>query len=248
MSSLNRCRAPGCTITRLITAHIVPQGIARRLSKSEGRNYNIDGIRAGKARFQNGHFDRAILCASCDGHLGNHYDGYISSLCWAIPKTDLSGLNAPFILASIDGSRFASAILAILWRASISKRDEWRDVDLGPYEDLVAGVLFNGVPLEDLRESEVVVERLASNKFDARSVFTHPTRTSDVPYEYCMVIGGFRVTVRFAKWASPLTSRGVVVGAGSRWLITSCVRLEDTPEFAAMLPAVRAYRRRHEGR
>lgn len=248
MDSLRNCRAPGCIATRLITAHIIPQGIARRLSKSEGGNYSIDGMRAGRAKFQNGCYDKSILCASCDGHLGNRYDGYISSLCPIIPRTGLSELNTPFIWNPIDGSRFISAILAILWRASISRRQEWCDIDLGPYEDLVASVLFNGASLETLQGFEVVLERLASSKFDARRVFTHPIRTMGAQCEYCMIIGGFRVTVRFDKSASPFVAHGVVAGVGYSWLQMSRVRLEDTREFAAILSAATAYRHRHESR
>lgn len=131
------CQAPGCEETRLCHAHIVPAGFARTLSGPGGHNKAIRSTGAKRAKQPHGEFDSGILCEACDAKLGR-FDEYAITFCASLPLTLNARTGKVFGHAPFDGGQFARAMLAILWRASISDRDQFRDIDLGPYRDRAA--------------------------------------------------------------------------------------------------------------
>lgn len=66
----HRCNGPSCTSNALIKAHIIPAGFARTLHRDGGHNLLVSSDGARRARHQLGTFDKTILCAECDRHLG----------------------------------------------------------------------------------------------------------------------------------------------------------------------------------
>lgn len=235
--------APSCNATDLCRAHIIPQGFARTLSGHGGHNRVVRASGSKPANQPLGSFDTEILCGPCDARLGL-LDGYAIEFSAGIASTPAMKLGTPYSVARFDGDHFAKAMLAILWRASISRRPEWADIALGPYEAVAASILFGSANLSAGGCIEIVLMRYASSDHDARKFIFNPIRIRSGDLNiFVFGVGGFQVLAKFDKrpfhaWLLPY----IINGGGS--LATIHMPLEQTAEFQLMVGAAAADRRR----
>ncbi len=230
------CHGLGCTSTELIEAHIIPQSFARDIRDGATRNFRITRHKAAVAKQQLGEFDAHILCAKCDGLLGV-LDDYGNEVCRTFARDHVKLEDGAFELRNVDGDRFARFVLAILWRASISKRPGFASVKLGPYEASARDVLFGAKPLSALPEYQLIIERYQSSVGDPSKFYFHPYRLKKTG-TYGFGLAGFRMTARFGK-GKPLAgvSRGSRFAvAGSNVLRGYYVEFETAPEFSRRRP------------
>ena len=237
------CRAPGCEEAKLCRAHIVPAGFARTLSKPGGHNRAIRSTGSKPAKQPHGAFDDGILCRRCDGLLGR-YDEYAVRFCKSLPMTRDAATGEIYRRAPFDGSLFARAMLAILWRASLSDREPFEEIALGPYQDRAGAILFGGAPLVSCPELELVLYRYASDKHDARKFVFMPLRIrSGALNAFTLGLGGFLVWIKVDQRPIDPMLAPFVVNAASE-LRAPIIRFEETAEYAYFQQAAHQDRRR----
>lgn len=203
------CRGLNCTSIDLIEAHIIPRGFARDMMAAADHNILASMDKAHKT--QHGVYDPNILCAACDGVLGD-YDGYAIEVCRTF-ETKHTGFDDRFLMLDIDGDKLALFALAVLWRASVSTRREFRQVDLGPYEDIAKAVLFGAKPLKDIPAYELVMLRFKSRRINVEGVYTHPVRMTRVGVNvWGFTAGGFRFMAKMDQrpWPARLDQLGLL--------------------------------------
>ena len=241
------CCAPGCTSMKLCNAHIIPRCFARSLSSPGGHNRVVSDIGSKRAKQPLGVFDPEILCASCDGKLGL-IDEYAILFCGSLPATSNLPPSAILRHAPFDGAEFARAMLAILWRASISRRDEFAFLDLGPYERRAAAVLFDEAPLSSMPEFDVVLYRYASLEHDARKFIFMPLRIrSGAVNAFVIGLGGFVVWAKMDQRPIDRLVAPYAINAANS-LAAPVIEFERSAEYDYFKQAARAdRRRRHPG-
>ncbi len=225
------CHGPGCAGTRLIKAHIIPRAFAR-MNQSRNKKHNLE-ISLGRVKpAQLGIFDKHILCATCDRHLGK-YDDYLYDV--------IRGFVLPpgcdeFSDPKVDCEALSKGILAILWRASLTSHRAYSDVSLGPYEGIVRDILFGLRPLTDMRELEIALEYYRSDHFgDKVNLFyTIPAANKFGGLNgFSFGLNGFRIAAKIDKRPFPPPfGRYIINRTGMfRGLV---VEFEGTPEFSRM--------------
>jgi len=121
---------------------MVPRGFARRIKGDQKHNLKISMNEVGATH--HGVYDKHILCQDCDGKLGE-LDDYALNVCRRFPKEHSFGSDGMFEMRNIDGDKFATFILSVLWRASISSRPEFRKVSLGSFCNQAHDVIFGNI-------------------------------------------------------------------------------------------------------
>ena len=170
---MNSCRGLNCSSTDLVKAHIMPRGFAKTI-RGDGPNVMIAKKRGVlEANPQLGEYDNGILCASCDGKLGI-LDDYAVGVCRSFETRKQTIGPDIFEMSDVDGNKFAKAILAILWRASVSERDSFRSVSLGPYETTARDVVFGARELSAFPEYELIMARY--KKPAHHDIYSQPIR------------------------------------------------------------------------
>lgn len=221
----------------------MPAGFARTLSEPGRHNKAIRSTGAKPANQPHGEFDTGILCAACDTRLGL-YDEYAITFCALLPQTFDARTGQIFLHVPFDGAQFARAVLAILWRASISDRDQFRNIGLGPYEDRAAAILFSNEPLSALPEFEVVLHRYACTDHDTRKFVFMPLRIRSGPLTaFTLGLGGFLVWAKVDQRPIDKLLGPFVINAATE-LRAPIVRFEDSAEYAYLRAAARSDRRR----
>lgn len=98
-----------------------------------------------------GEYDKDILCVDCDSKiLGSQYDDYAAKVFEQDGFVQISPGKAGELLtidiANIDYTKFKLFLLSLLWRASISKREPFNAVRLGPYQEIIRAMLYDRNP------------------------------------------------------------------------------------------------------
>ena len=100
--------------------------------------------------------------ANCDNKLGV-FDEYALHVCRSFKKTH-KRVGDIFEMRDVDGDMLAKFVLAVLWRASISRRRNFSGIALGPYQSKARDVLFGATPLNSLHAFQLLAERYVSNR------------------------------------------------------------------------------------
>ena len=146
--------------------------------------------RIGIAKPELGEYDRDIICRDCDNKLGV-FDDYAIDVCRAFKKKHTRD-GKLFAILNIDDDKLAKFILAVLWRASISKRESFFGIRLGPYEPQARDVLFGAAPLSSLRAFQVIAQRYENEKISVESIASYPVRHGKGAWNvYSLSVGGF---------------------------------------------------------
>lgn len=221
------CRGYQCASTDLIQAHIMPRGFARNVMGvyPSNRFISIDKVRT----TYHGIFDRGILCAECDGKLGD-LDKYAVTVCRRFPEERIIADDGLFEMQNVDGDRFAKFVLSVLWRASVSTRIELSKVSLGSYEADACEVIFDAKPLTAMPHYQLLIGRyLRTWKFNPAGNYTYPARLTTGLTGWYFSLNGFRILAKLAPNPLPAEIGPCIVNGNDR-LIGSFVNYESTTE------------------
>lgn len=122
---------------KLIDAHIIPKNFY--LMRKKDRYLSINSKTCKYTIQQKGGYDSNILCGDCDNHILGEFDkeGY------RILFSDFSKYKYEYLqpqrIYQLDNScydyrKLRKFFISILWRASITKLEEWSNINLDGYE------------------------------------------------------------------------------------------------------------------
>lgn len=234
------CRGLNCTSTALIKAHIIPRGFAR-LARESGKTIAIKADRRpAVAKNQLGVFDSSILCEACDNELGR-FDDYAIEFCGTFLKRRKPYSNLGFQVFDVDTDLLRKAILAILWRSSISALPACEGVSLGSYEQKARDVLFGAIPLNQFPEFQIVVQQYIVSFARSAGFYTLPHRTKFAGLNtYLFGLVGLRFLVKMDARLFPPIMREWVIGDSPR-IIGTKVHFDEASEGRALLDAVKKF-------
>ena len=183
-------------------SHIIPNFMYQNLfdEKHRLRNFDTAALKGEGGRIdkpQSGIHEGGLLCSDCDGGIiGNRYESYASKtifggelLTTEIPEIkkykDPNGLEFSLI-SNIDYTRFKLFLLSILWRASISSKNFFQDINLGEkHEEIIRDMLYNVNPgdnddypivpifyLRDEKMPEAIIEPSRGKTKDGANIYT----------------------------------------------------------------------------
>jgi hypothetical protein len=192
------CKCRNCGSAPTIKAHIFPQAALSRI-RTRGPDRKIVAVlddRAIIAQNQNGIYDPQILCRDCDAKIGildkwfvEHIDAFHQATVMADPFTMISVPVDP-----ISAIKFA---VSVIYRASISKRDDFSDISLGPYDNLAGDIAFGIREVGD-EPLQVLINVLTSQSLNTKQFAFYPVRCSGSTGRYFVfTISGIQMLVKF---------------------------------------------------
>lgn len=192
-------------------------------------------------RSNTGDYDAEILCAECDQHLGR-LDDYgkrvlLDDACEFSPIAK-QGEVAGWFIEGADPVRLEKFFLAVLWRASLTARDFFSRVRLGPYEDELKDYLWSGDDSHPAFGCTVA-------RFDPSQQIERLEKTVRSPdrfrYEqmnfYRVYLGGYMVWARVDRRVTDKLITRVELGPGRRCVVIRRP-FDSSKEFESMLRAV----------
>lgn len=131
----------------LVKAHIIPKSFFMELRSDQGHlNLLHTDVPGRILKSPIGEYDKDILCSECDQFLGRFDDFGKSVLldkAYTFKEISDNGYVAGWIIDGCDSVQLNKFLLSVLWRASISKRNFFRNVKLGLYEGAIKEYLWS---------------------------------------------------------------------------------------------------------
>lgn len=178
------------TEKQLCKAHIVPKSFyAKKL------HLNVSQHVSYPKRIQEGIYDKNILCCECDGQFGQ-YEDYAKTLLIDNLETYKVSDKAIYFIPSneFDYEKFRKFIIFLVWKASISKEDYCKNVDLGPYEKKAYEILHN----YNSYERDFGFAIIKNSNLALKDVHIPPT-----PMKYAGVLGYHFIFTGFSVYIVP---------------------------------------------
>lgn len=191
-------------------SHVIPKHFYTEYTREKFRV--IDATDGTYKYVQNGSWDDEILCPTCDNKLKEYDDeGYkILLKDLANNKRSINDIPIAYLFDSnkFDYKKLRYFFISMLWRASISNKAEFNQVNLGKYENIALRIIKN--KMEDENLFKIMVFREPDNKKFNKSVFVIKTKLANkVCYKFffsqfvvCII-----PSIKNIKWVSPIDER-----------------------------------------
>jgi len=160
--------------SRLIRAHIIPRSFYPEHRRGGGTlSLLSSGPKSRRHRSQMGVYDNQLVCAACERRFDS-FDNYASKLLLDNAKNfETIKQNSEIIayqIGSFDYEKMKLSSLSLLWRATKSKRQEFKHVQLGRFENRLTDMIRDMIPGSPQTFATII------------------TRFSDIPFGYSGII------------------------------------------------------------
>jgi len=176
---------------KLIEAHIIPKFMYKKM-KDENHSfyditYNLDTKKLKSKKTQKEDYDKKILCGDCDnGILGAIFENYAKDALYGenltpeiSPKCEnFKNPNdgAEYSICHIDYSKMKLFLLSLLWRASITDRPTFKEVNIGSkHEEIIRKMIFENITPSETEYPIIITSFMRTeNKFE--NLISQPKR------------------------------------------------------------------------
>jgi hypothetical protein len=202
-------------------SHIIPSFMYQDLFDEKNGFYAIQSKRGTiqqRGYRQTGEFDKDILCHSCDNKTLGKWDRYASLILYdGYPKIREyrevpDGMKYTYC-AGIAYAQFKLFLLSILWRASISKRLLFGEVQLGPHKERIRQMLLNSDPGEQLEYPCLIMTYLHLKEYPGEIVAQPSHARMNGGHVYKFLIGGLLYIFFISKHIIPPELRDVAINS-----------------------------------
>jgi hypothetical protein len=219
-----------CGASPTIDAHIFPKAAIRAFRNRGPDQYTMAVLhdRAIKARAQNGIYDPDILCADCDCRVGNLDKWFVENV-EAIHESSIGLGSYETTAVEIDPILAIRFAVSVIYRASLSRRDNFDQISLGPYLEIAGSLAVDG-NFSDLSQPLVMMNVLVSRGLDMRQWAFYPIRCAgDNGLYFVFALSGIQFLVKFG-------GRNPGVSSGDRGF-TDVMRIKaDCPVRVCIYP------------
>lgn len=129
-----------CNEEKTIKAHLIPQVFCKEVQVGKGHATSVK--EDGSFYFsQSGTFDKGILCATCDGELGQ-LEEHAAKILESIRQNSKGLSFGPKIFDGVDKDKIARFCAGILWKYSITQ-EHYGKIDLYGFQDEVKQIAYS---------------------------------------------------------------------------------------------------------
>lgn len=226
----------------LCYSHALPDSAFRHLLREgAGKAISIVDDIDTPVRYSSDTWGANLLCSSCEDKLNRAYDDYGIGVLKG-QKCSVQRGEAGVSFRGVDRKRFRMFFLSLLWRASVSHHENYRNIDLPPiWERELHTALQTG---SNVRGSVLTVAtyRLRDStpggfSFDSlRTIIAAPFgRSFDRFISICFVINGFLVEVFLPRLPAHFSHRPGVLAGDTPVFLAPYLEIMDVPELVSLM-------------
>ena len=233
----SRCRS--CNeAKKLVRSHVVPESFCKPFVR-EGKAAKILAPHEYVKVSHTGIYDQTILCDECEQLLSAPDDYAQKLLHLHIVEFEAIMVAGELVAERIvdyDYALLHRFILAVLWRASVSTHDFFKEVYLGPHEDKIRRIVFGGESANN--EYPFVAGRLVH--VTKNNIMPAPIRERIDDTNYWRIYAGdFHFWVKVDSGRLTPNSFAELQASSGNPLIFLCRDLAGSPEYRAAITAVK---------
>lgn len=148
------CRLCKKEVQLIRQSHIIPKFMYKGIYEKSKKLVEVNLWKTHEPKFRpTPTYDEYILCKKCDNEVLGRLETYAADVFFE--RTDLDfervseGGVTSLIVKNVDYKKFKLFLLSILWRASISKQELFKEIDLGrKHEETIRAMIYENNPGE----------------------------------------------------------------------------------------------------
>jgi hypothetical protein len=193
--------------TLLKRSHIIPDFMYKELYNEKNKltvinpHLYLKGLQKPKMP-SDGEYEGGLFCSDCDNKVIGAYETYFSKVVYQNNLTSEINIKATKVrnehgveltnCKNISYSQYKLFLLSILWRAHISTRPFFREIDLGPHAEIIRQMLYYNTVCEETEYPILIFTHLNSNKIPSDIIISPLKRRLGGGLRiYAFTIGGF---------------------------------------------------------
>jgi hypothetical protein len=126
-------------------SHVFPEFLFGSLYGDDHRYLTVPLSKHESVRHEQKGIREELLCGTCEQRIGR-YERYASQILFHRPSSYESRSGQILYVADVDYEQFKLFMLSLLWRSSVSSARGFRNVRLGPHEEILRSHLLRGDP------------------------------------------------------------------------------------------------------
>jgi len=126
-------------------SHVIPEFMFRALYDDKHRFHVISTDEAERNKYQQKGPREPLLCVACEQQF-SRYERYASLALSGGIDLGYQFDGPAVVLSELEYKPFRLFQLSVLWRASVSRHEFFKDVSLGPHEESIRRALFDEDP------------------------------------------------------------------------------------------------------
>ena len=192
-----------CLLERpLRRSHIVPEFMHGQMYDDKHRFFGISNIESKTNKlFQKG-LREELLCADCEQHIGR-YERYASRVFYGRGEISASPMVGGLLLKSLDYKLLKLFFLSLLWRFAVTKLEQYKGADLGPYTERLRQLIAKDEP-GDVLTFPCMVTAVTMDCKHIPDFIVRPANTRlDGQRVWNFVVAGFLFSFFLAKTTPP---------------------------------------------
>jgi len=185
---------------KLRKSHIVPEFFYKPIYDDKHRLFPR---KAGKILRpeQKGQRER-LLCEACENHL-SRFEKYGREVIFGRAEIKCRREGKIVYLRDLDYQKLKVFLNSLLWRMSVATGPMWKDVDLGPHEEILRKQILEAVPGDELDFPVLCTAPLYEGKILPDLILQPDYVRAERGRYYRLVLGGFL----YSFFVSSATSR-----------------------------------------
>ena len=183
-----------------------------------------------------------LLCEDCDQKIGV-YDNYAQSILLGELEFYPEAMEKAYIIENYDYKKLKLFFISLLWRSSISKLEEFKLIDVGPFEPRLRELIIGeDLGLDD--EFSVFITRFDSRnekiKFLAEKNILFPAKQKmdGLNYSIFYLTNGYKIYIKVDKRSSLEIYKKFILKKNKPLVILRIANFEKSQEFKIMCEAV----------
>jgi len=136
------CKSKG----NILDSHIIPEFMYKPIYDDKHRLLlRKNGFIVKTEPLQKGIREK-LLCKKCEGQL-SVYEKYVREILFGGTVINIQKFSDRIILYGLDYAKVRLFFLSLIWRMSVaSKHDIWRNVNLGPHQEIIRDMILSENP------------------------------------------------------------------------------------------------------
>lgn len=180
------CLKPG----KLLESHIIPEFVYKSLYDENHRMLEVKSLTEGKVGWLQKGIREKMLCGSCENLLSRTENIASKMFSKDLPLIQ-SGNGRMRVYSDQKYEDIQMFILSVLWRCSVSIREKFSHVKLGPHEEILRNcILNNDINIAENYHVIILVLNFQGSHFKELIVQPVPAKTEG-RRKYRIVMAGF---------------------------------------------------------
>jgi hypothetical protein len=130
---------------RVVSSHIIPEFLYKALYDDKHRFLQIPLAKRQREQFKQKGLKERLLCEACEQQLSVP-ENYVNKLLHGGVPHNIAPSGENLRLSGLDYAKLKLFQMSILWRAGVSKLPQFEQVQLGPHEERLRGMLKSNDP------------------------------------------------------------------------------------------------------